>query len=107
MVAGPFLHVEPAEAQRQIADVEGGQTVLEVAGQGIALLAPLVGAAGVAPDPPELGVELGPHLVEALVEALDVGALGLEVVAPGCGLPSGVGFGQFHLLGAPVQNQNR
>ena len=103
------MHVEPAEAQREVPDVEGGEAVLEVAGQSVALLAPLVGAAGIAPDPPELGVEFGPDLVEPLIEPFDVGALRLEVVGAGRGLPTGVGIGvgQVHLLGAPEQNANR
>ena len=94
MVPGPVAHVEAPETEGQVADVEGRQPVLEVGGQGIALLAPLVGAAGVSADPPELGVELGPHLLEALVEPLDVGALRLEIVGAGRSLPAGICVGQ-------------
>ena len=60
VVPGAVVHVEAPEAQRQVADVEGGEPVLQVDGQGVAFLAPLVGAAGLAPDPAELGVELAP-----------------------------------------------
>ena len=48
---------------------------------------------------------LRPHLVEAAVEPLDIGALGLEVVGPGLRRPARICLGQLHLLARPVETR--
>jgi len=105
VVAGALAHVEAPEAEGKVADVEGRQAVLEVRGQGVTLLTPLVGAARRTPDPAELVAQLRPHLVEPGVEPLDIGALGLEIAGTGAGRSPGIRFGHSHLLG-PAENPN-
>src|SRR5688572_5656046 len=62
-----------------------------------------MGTPRLAPDAAELGVELRPDFVEALVQPLDVGALDFEVSRPGLARPVRICLGQPHLLARPFE----
>ena len=78
--ARPVLHVEAAEHQRRVADVEVGEPALGDVPGDVALEAGLVGAAG-----PHVGVGgahplgRGSHRLQPGVRGIDIGLLGSEL----------------------------